>query len=115
MPHYVVQRTLEAMNDRKKSLKGSKVLVLGLHTKKILTMCVNHHHWELIELLRDKGASVDYNDPYIPETHKQRKYNLKMKSKPLSTAMLKKYDAVVISTDHSCYDYNWIVKIQNGR
>jgi len=65
---------------------------------------------ELIELLRDKGAKVDYNDPYIPATHKQRRYNLKMKSKQLSASMLKKYDAVLISTNHSDYDYDWIVK-----
>ncbi|MDD5010730.1 MAG: nucleotide sugar dehydrogenase [Phycisphaerae bacterium] len=110
MPHYVVHRTLEAMNERKKSLKGSKVLVLGLAYKKDIDDVRESPSLELVELLRDKGALVDYNDPYIPETHKQRKYNLKMKSKPLSAAMLKKYDVVVISTDHSCYDYKMIVK-----
>jgi UDP-N-acetyl-D-glucosamine dehydrogenase len=110
MPHYVVHRTLEAMNERKKSLKGSKVLVLGLAYKKDIDDVRESPSLELVELLRDKGALVDYNDPYIPETHKQRKYNLKMKSKPLNAAMLKKYDVVVISTDHSCYDYKMIVK-----
>jgi UDP-N-acetyl-D-glucosamine dehydrogenase len=60
--------------------------------------------------LKEKGAKVDYNDPYIPHTHKMREHNLKMKSKPLSEKMLKGYDIVLISTDHSCYDYNWIVK-----
>jgi UDP-N-acetyl-D-glucosamine dehydrogenase len=110
MPHYVVHRTLEAMNDRKKSLKGSKVLVLGLAYKKDIDDVRESPSLELIELLRDKGAVVDFNDPFIPETHKQRKYDLKMKSRPLSAAMLKKYDAVVIATDHSCYDYKWIVK-----
>jgi UDP-N-acetyl-D-glucosamine dehydrogenase len=110
MPHYVVHRTLEAMNERKKSLKGSKVLVLGLAYKKDIDDVRESPSLELIELLRDKGALVDYNDPYIAETHKQRKYNLKMKSKPLNATMLKKYDVVVISTDHSCYDYKMIVK-----
>lgn len=110
MPHYVVHKTLEAMNDRKKSLKGSKVLVLGLAYKKDIDDVRESPSLELIELLRDKGAIVDYNDPFIAETHKQRKYDLKMKSKPLNPAMLKKYDAVVISTDHSSYDYNMIVK-----
>ncbi len=110
MPHYVVHRTLEAMNERKKSLKGSKVLVLGLAYKKDIDDVRESPSLELVELLRDKGAKVDYNDPYIAETHKQRKYNLKMKSKPLNAAMLKKYDVVVISTDHSCYDYKMIVK-----
>jgi UDP-N-acetyl-D-glucosamine dehydrogenase len=65
---------------------------------------------ELIELLQQKGARVDYNDPYIPRTHKQRRHNLRMASKKLSAIMLAGYDVVLISTDHSDYDYNWIVK-----
>jgi UDP-N-acetyl-D-glucosamine dehydrogenase len=61
-------------------------------------------------LLREKGARVDYNDPYIAKTHKQRQHDLKMKSKKLSAKMLAGYDVVLISTDHSDYDYKWIVK-----
>ena len=64
---------------------------------------------ELIELLKAKGAKVDYNDPYIPQTHKQRDYDLKMKSKKLNARMLKSYDVVLIATAHSDYDYDWIV------
>jgi UDP-N-acetyl-D-glucosamine dehydrogenase len=110
MPHYVVARTLEAMNERKKSLKGSKVLVLGLAYKKDIDDVRESPSIELIEILKEKGAKVDYNDPYIPHTHKMREHNLKMRSKPLSAKMLKGYDIVLISTDHSCYDYNMIVK-----
>ena len=110
MPNYVIQRTMEALNDRKKSLNGSKVLVLGLAYKKDIDDVRESPSLELIELLREKGAVVDYNDPYIPKTHKQRDYDLKMKSKPLTAAMLKRYDVVLISTDHSDYDYKWIVK-----
>ncbi|MBC8481494.1 MAG: nucleotide sugar dehydrogenase [Planctomycetes bacterium] len=109
MPEYVVERTMEALNDRKKCLKGCKALVLGLAYKKDIDDVRESPSLELIELLRDKGANVDYNDPYIPMTHKQRKYNLGMKSKKLSTAMLKSYDVVLIATDHSDYDYKWIV------
>jgi len=108
MPHYVVLRTMEALNERKKSLKGSKVLVLGLAYKKDIDDVRESPSLELIELLREKGANVDYNDPYIPKTHKQRDYDLKMNSKPLSAKMLKSYDAVLIATDHSNYDYQWI-------
>jgi UDP-N-acetyl-D-glucosamine dehydrogenase len=110
MPHYVIARTMDALNNHKKSLKGSKVLVLGLAYKPDIDDVRESPSLELIELLRDKGAHVDYNDPYIPLTHKQRKYDLQMKSKKLSAAMLKKYDAVLIATNHSDYDYKWIVK-----
>jgi UDP-N-acetyl-D-glucosamine dehydrogenase len=110
MPNYVIQRTMEALNDRKKSLNGSKVLLLGLAYKKDIDDVRESPSLELIELLREKGAKVDYNDPYIPQTHKMRDYDLKMKSKPLTAAMLKRYDVVLIATDHSDYDYKWIVK-----
>ncbi|MHC4745622.1 MAG: nucleotide sugar dehydrogenase, partial [Planctomycetota bacterium] len=110
MPRYVVARTMEALNERKKSLKGSKILVLGLAYKKDIDDLRESPSIELIELLRGKGAKVDYNDPYIPKTHEQRRHNLGMKSKRLSAKMLASYDVVLISTDHSCYDYEWIVK-----
>ena len=110
MPHYVIAKTMEAMNERKKSLKGSKVLVLGLAYKKDIDDLRESPSIELIELLRQKGAKVDYNDPYIPRTHKQRQHDLKMVSRKLTAKMLAGYDAVLISTDHSAYDYNWIVK-----
>ena len=97
-------------SDRSKSLKGSKVLVLGLAYKKDIDDLRESPSIELIELLRAKGAKVDYNDPFIPRTHKQRMHDLKMRSKPLSTRMLRSYDVVLISTDHSVYDYDWIVQ-----
>ncbi len=110
MPHYVVVRMMEALNERKKSLKGSKILVLGLAYKKDIDDIRESPSVELIELLKEKGAAVDYNDPYIPKTHKQREHNLQMKSKPLSARMLKSYDVVLIATAHSDYDYDWVVK-----
>ena len=110
MPHYVTARTMDALNERKKSLNGSKILVLGLAYKPDIDDVRESPSLELIELLKEKGAKVDYNDPYIPATHKQRRYDLQMKSRKLNAAMLKQYDAVLISTNHSDYDYNWIVK-----
>jgi UDP-N-acetyl-D-glucosamine dehydrogenase len=110
MPHYVVTKTVDALNQRKKTLNGSKVLVLGLAYKKDIDDLRESPSIELIELLRQKGAKVDYNDPYIPKTHKQRQHDLKMASKKLSEKMLAGYDVVLISTDHSRYDYDWIVK-----
>lgn len=110
MPQYVITKTIEALNERRKSLKGSKVLVLGLAYKKDIDDLRESPSIELIELLRQRGAKVDYNDPYIPKTHKQRQHDLRMTSKKLSARMLAGYDVVLISTDHSDYDYDWIVK-----
>lgn len=110
MPHYVIMRTMEALNERKKSLKGSRVLVLGLAYKKDVDDLRESPSIELIELFRAHGAKVDYNDPHIPRTPKQREHDLRMSSKPLSPKMIAGYDCVVIATDHSRYDYPMIVK-----
>ena len=110
MPYQVVHGILKALSDRKKALHGAKVLVMGLAYKKDIDDIRESPSIELIELLRDHGAKVDYNDPYIPRTHKQREHDLRMQSKPLTARMLKSYDVVLISTDHSCYDYDWIVQ-----
>ncbi len=110
MPHYIITKTMEALNECKKSLKGARVLVLGLAYKKDVDDLRESPSIELIELLRQKGAQVDYNDPYISKTPKQRQHNLRMTSKKLSAKMLRGYDVVLISTDHSDYDYNWIVE-----
>jgi len=110
MPGYVVTKTMEALNEHKKSLKGSKVLVLGLAYKKDIDDLRESPSIELIELLRAKGAKVDYNDPFIARTHRQRKHDLKMASRKLSAKMLAGYDVVLIATDHSDYDYDWIAK-----
>ncbi|MBW8002285.1 MAG: nucleotide sugar dehydrogenase [Planctomycetes bacterium] len=110
MPNYVITKTREALKKQKKKLKGSKILVLGLAYKKDIDDLRESPSIELIELFRKKGAKVDYNDPYIAKTYKQREHDLKMVSKKLSKKMLGSYDAVLISTDHSDYDYNWIVQ-----
>ena len=113
MPHYVVHKVMEALNGKKKSLNGSKILVLGLAYKPDIDDVRESPSLELIELLKERGAKVDYNDPYLPQTHKMREYDLKMKSVPLTAAKIKSYDCVLISTNHSDYDYKWIVKNAN--
>ena len=110
MPEYVIQRTADALNDHRKSIKGSKILILGLAYKPDIDDVRESPSLELIELLKAKGAKVDYNDPYFPQTHKQREYDLQMKSKKLTARMLGSYDAALIATNHSDYDYAWIVK-----
>jgi len=110
MPHYVITKTMEALNERRKSLKGSRVLVLGLSYKKDIDDLRESPSVKLLELLYQKGAKVDYNDPYTAKTPKQRQHDLRMTSKKLSAKMLGSYDVVLIATDHSDYDYDWIVR-----
>jgi UDP-N-acetyl-D-glucosamine dehydrogenase len=110
MPRYVVERLSAALNDRSRSLKGSKVLVCGLAYKKDVDDMRESPSLELISLLKEHGAKVDYNDPHIPVAPRTREHNIGgMKSVPLTPANLRKYDAVLISTDHSSYDYQAIV------
>jgi len=110
MPEYVINRLAQALNDHRKPIRGSKILVLGLAYKKDVDDIRESPSIELIELLRERGAKVDYNDPHVPRTHKGREHDLRMKSVPLTASSLKKYDAVLIATDHSAYDYKMIVQ-----
>jgi UDP-N-acetyl-D-glucosamine dehydrogenase len=110
MPEFVINKLMAALNDECKALKGSKILILGLAYKKDIDDVRESPSLELIELLQAKGAKVDYNDPHCPATHKMREHDLQMKSKKLSSKMLASYDAVLISTDHTSYDYKDIVK-----
>jgi UDP-N-acetyl-D-glucosamine dehydrogenase len=110
MPAYVVSRVMDALNDRKKSLKGSRILILGLAYKKDIDDIRESPSLKLIELLGEKGALVDYNDPYVPKTKKIRKYHFNMKSVSLTEANLKRYDCVLLSTDHSVYDPAFIAR-----
>jgi UDP-N-acetyl-D-glucosamine dehydrogenase len=112
MPYHVVERTMEALNEQGKSLKGSKVLVIGLAYKKNIDDCRESPCIRVIELLRQKGADVDYHDPYVPkmkEMRHQPKYMLEMASADLTTSVAKA-DAVVILTDHDCIDYAQVVR-----
>ena len=99
-----------ALNERGKSLKGSKVLVLGLAYKKDVDDMRESPSVRLIEKLREHGAVVNYNDPHIPVAPKQREHNIGLKSRKLTPGYLAGQDAVLISTDHSSYDYDWIVQ-----
>ncbi len=111
MPYYVRQKTIEALNERGKSVKNAKVLVLGLAYKKDIDDSRESPSLKIISLFQEKGAKVSYNDPYIPHLVGHREYpGLEMRSVPVTKALLRKCDAVVISTDHTAYDYDLIVK-----
>jgi UDP-N-acetyl-D-glucosamine dehydrogenase len=111
MPYYVVSKTIEELNRKKKSLNGAKVLVLGIAYKKDVDDQRESPSLKIISLLQEKGAKVSYNDPYVPESKGHRDYpGLELKSIPLTEKILKRFDAVIISTNHSDYDYDWIAK-----
>jgi len=108
MPRYVVGRVLEAMNDRGKTLKGSKVLVLGVAYKPNIDDVRESPALDVIGLLQKKGAEVAYHDPYIPHIHHEYD-GWKMDSVEDMMKAVKKSDAVIIVTDHKDYDYAAIV------
>ena len=108
MPEFVVQQLARALNTRKKPLNGSKILMLGMSYKKDIDDLRESPSLTLIELLREEGADVLYNDPYHPTVGRGRRYNLNMTSTPLDD--LGQYDCVLIATDHSDYDYEKIVR-----
>lgn len=109
MPRYVIDRLTLALNDRGRSVRFSKILVLGLAYKPDIDDVRESPSFELIERLRELGADVDYNDPHVPRTHKMRRYgDLGLQSVELTPQTLARYDAVLIATHHSAYDYQLI-------
>jgi UDP-N-acetyl-D-glucosamine dehydrogenase len=108
MPYHVLDSVAKALNQHKKALNGSKVLVLGVAYKKDIDDLRESPSLTIIELLQKEGAKVSYNDPYFPTVGRGRKYDLQMKCAPLDT--LGEYDCVLIVTDHSDYDYQRIVR-----
>ena len=110
MPYHVVDAISAALNERKKSLNGSKLLILGVAYKKDVDDLRESPTLKIMQLLQQRGANLDYNDPYFPQLHKMRHYNYEnMKSVPLNPQTLASYDGVIIATDHSSYDYVGIV------
>jgi UDP-N-acetyl-D-glucosamine dehydrogenase len=115
MPYYVVEKGGAALNTVKKSLNGSKVLILGASYKKDIDDMRESPSIRLIELFREKGATVDYNDTYVPKLPKMRRYNYDMKSIEFSAGKIKKYDLVVLSTDHTFYKEKASFIVKNAK
>ncbi len=111
MPEHVVTRVAEALNEEGKPLKGSRVLVLGLAYKKDVDDVRESPAVTLIELLQARGAHVEYHDPHIPVAKEMRAHNIThMKSVPLTPAVLRRADCVLIATDHSRVDYGQVCR-----
>jgi UDP-N-acetyl-D-glucosamine dehydrogenase len=108
MPYHVLDSVAKALNSHKKALNGARVLVLGMAYKKDIDDLRESPSLTIIELLREQGAVVSYNDPYFPTVGKGRHYDLQMTCAPLED--LGQYDCALIVTDHSDYDYARIVR-----
>jgi len=107
MPEYVVERICRALNEREKSLKGSRILVLGVAYKRDIKDVRESPALDVIKLLQNAGAEVKYNDPHVPSI---RLDDSEMKSVKVTRKLLQRSDCVAIVTDHSAYDYDFIVR-----
>jgi UDP-N-acetyl-D-glucosamine dehydrogenase len=110
MPRWVVGKIMDALNDRRKALNGSRILMLGMAYKKNVDDMRESPSLRLIELLEKKGAIVDYHDSYIPKMPYTRRYQYDKESVELSAENLASYDLVLIVTDHDNVDYELVVK-----
>jgi len=112
MPHYVVTRLMEALNDHGKALKGARVLVLGLAYKKDIDDARESPAYEILELLEKKGASVAYHYPYVPRSGRVSHHDgVELASVALTDALLSSQDAVLVVTDHTNIDYDRVVRL----
>jgi len=110
IPRYVVDKVGDALNERSKSIRGAKILILGVAYKKDVDDVRESPSLEIMELLQEKGAVLSYSDPYIPRLHKMRHYDFsQMSSVQLTEDVLKNSDVALITTDHTSFDYQWIV------
>jgi UDP-N-acetyl-D-glucosamine dehydrogenase len=112
MPHYVINRLAEFLNDQRKPINGSRVALLGMAYKKDVDDPRESPSFELLKLLLQRGAVVTYNDPHVPVLPKMRHYPdlPALTSQELTPSYLGSQDCVLIATDHSAYDYNFIVE-----
>jgi UDP-N-acetyl-D-glucosamine dehydrogenase len=110
IPYYVVSKILDGLNERRKSVKGAKILILGVAYKKDVDDARESPALAIMNLLQRKGATILYHDPYIPILPPFRKYSFKLKSSPLTEGLLHRIDAAVVVTDHSQVDYSWVAR-----
>ena len=110
MPEWVIGKIMDALNDRQKALKGSRVLILGLAYKKNVDDNRESPAIELLSLLEKKGALLSYSDPYIPVFRKMRKYHFDLESVDVTPEVLRGTDCVLLATNHDAFDYDMILE-----
>lgn len=108
MPHWVVGKVVESLNQRRKSLNGSRILVLGIAYKKNIDDMRESPSVEMMSLLRAGGAQVDYSDPHVPAFPRMRNYHFDQASVQLTPETVASYDLVLLATDHDIFDYGMI-------
>lgn len=108
MPRWVIGKTMDALNDREKSVKGSKILILGIAYKKDVDDMRESPSVELMELLEEKGAIVEYTDPHVPVFPTMREHHFDLKSVELTPAKITEYDVLLLATNHSKFDYKML-------
>lgn len=113
MPAHVVAKVAEALNDRGRPVKGSRILILGAAYKKDVDDPRESPAFELIEQLQGRGAVVSYHDPRIPTLPPMRKYDIRLAAEPITPENLASKDCTLICTDHS--DYNWNLIVAHSR
>lgn len=111
MPYHVVSKVVDALNKQGISINGARILVLGAAYKKDVDDIRESPAVKIINLLQAKGATVSYHDPYIPVIKEMRRYpGFSMKSVTLDQDQLATQDCLVLITDHSCFNYEYIYK-----
>jgi UDP-N-acetyl-D-glucosamine dehydrogenase len=110
MPEWVISKVTDALNDRGKSIKGCKALVLGIAYKKNVDDMRESPAVELMELLQAKGAAVSYSDPHVPVFPKMRKHYFDLSSVPLTAETIAGFDFLLLATNHDAFDYTLIKK-----
>ena len=110
MPSHVAAAVAEALDRREKCLHGARILIVGVTYKKDIDDLRESPALRIIELLQARGAKIDYHDPYIPVLPEMRRHDLRLKSIALTAEKLSEYDVALITTDHSCFDYDHLVR-----
>ena len=105
MPHWVVGKVIDALNSHRKSLNGSRMLVLGIAYKKNVDDMRESPAVEIMELLEQKGAEIAYSDPHVPIFPKMREHHFTLASVPFTAESIASYDCVVLATNHDVFDY----------
>lgn len=110
MPHWIVSKVADALNERERAIKNSRILVLGIAYKKNVDDMRESPSVELMELLRDRGAQIAYSDPHVPVFPKMREHHFELSSVDLTPESLASYDVVLLATNHDAFDYALIEK-----